>query len=42
MPVYLLAVLAKGSRGNFSKAEVAVMPTLAKRLKGAHRPPAVS
>ena len=42
MPVYLLAVLAKGSRGNFSKAEVAVMSTLAKRLKDVHRPRAVS
>lgn len=42
MPVYLITVLAKGSRANFSQAEVAAMATLAKRLKDAHRPRAVS
>jgi hypothetical protein len=37
MPVYLVAVLAKGSRSNFSKAEVAEMAKVAKRLIDAHR-----
>jgi hypothetical protein len=38
MPVYLIAVLAKGSRANFSKAEVQAMAAVAKRLREAHRP----
>ena len=42
MPVYLIAVLAKGSRANFSKAEVQAMATVAKRLKGAHQPKVAS
>jgi hypothetical protein len=37
MPIYLLAVLAKGSRANFSKAEVAAMSAVAARIKAAHR-----
>ncbi|MDE2488325.1 MAG: type II toxin-antitoxin system RelE/ParE family toxin [Alphaproteobacteria bacterium] len=42
MPVYLIAVLAKGSRANFSKAEVQAMAAVAKRLKEAHRKRAAS
>ncbi|WP_304179280.1 type II toxin-antitoxin system RelE/ParE family toxin [Phenylobacterium aquaticum] len=39
MPVYLLAVLAKGSRATFTPAEISAMAVVAKRLVGAHRPP---
>lgn len=42
MPVYLIAVLAKGSRANFSKAEIQAMAGLAKTLKEAHRQRAAS
>lgn len=42
MPLYLIAVLAKGTRANFNKGEVAAMAILAKRLKDAHRARAVS
>jgi hypothetical protein len=37
MPLYLIAVLAKGSRSNFSKGEVSAMAGVAKRLIDAHR-----
>lgn len=37
MPIYLLAVLSKGSRGNFSDAEIMVLAALAKRIKEVHR-----
>jgi len=37
MPVYLLAVLAKGSRANFSDAEVTAMEIIAGRIMAAHR-----
>lgn len=42
MPVYLIAVLAKGSRANFSKGEVAAMAEVAKRLIAAHKARAAS
>ena len=32
LPVYVLAMLAKGSRANFSTAEVAAMAAIAKRI----------
>lgn len=32
LPVYLLAMLSKGNRANFSAPEVAAMATLAKRI----------
>jgi hypothetical protein len=35
MPVYLVAVLSKGSRENFSKEEVAAMAAFAKRVLAA-------
>ncbi|WP_199223580.1 MULTISPECIES: type II toxin-antitoxin system RelE/ParE family toxin [unclassified Caulobacter] len=35
LPVYLLAMLSKGRRANFSAAEVAAMATLAKRILAA-------
>jgi len=37
MPVYVLAVLSKGSRANFSRGEVAAMAAVAKRIVAAHR-----
>ena len=37
MPVYVLAVLSKGSRANFSRGEVAAMAGVAKRIMGAHK-----
>lgn len=37
MPVYLVAMLAKGSRENFNKTEVAAMAAFAKRITGAAR-----
>jgi hypothetical protein len=37
MPVYLLAVLSKGSAGNFTDAQVAQMGQLAKALLAAAR-----
>lgn len=37
MPVYVLAMLSKGSRANFDKAEVAAMAILAKRILGTRR-----
>jgi hypothetical protein len=35
LPVYLVAMLSKGGRANFSAAEVAVMATMAKRIVAA-------
>lgn len=35
LPVYLLAMLSKGSRANFSAIEVAAMATMAKRIVAA-------
>jgi hypothetical protein len=35
--IYLIAVLAKGSRANFSAAEVAAMSAFAKAIKAARR-----
>ena len=37
MPVYALAMLSKGSRANFSSAEVAAMAAFAKAILGATR-----
>ena len=37
MPVYLISVLAKGSRSNFSPTEVSAMAVVAKKLIDAHR-----
>ncbi len=37
MPVYVLAVLSKGSRANFSRGEVVAMAGVAKRIMGAHK-----
>lgn len=37
LPVYLVAMLSKGSRDNFSDAEVAAMAAFAKRITGAAR-----
>lgn len=37
-PVYLLAVLAKGSRANFSQSEIAAMRAAMTALKSACRP----
>ena len=34
-PVYVIAVLSKGSRANFTATEVAAMALVAKRIKGA-------
>jgi hypothetical protein len=42
MPVYLIAVLAKGSRANFPDREVAAMAEVAKRLIAAHKARAAS
>ena len=33
LPVYCVAVLAKGSRANFSQAEVAAMAAFARRIR---------
>lgn len=41
MPVYVFAALAKGSRTNFSDAEVKAMARLAKTILAAFRPRAV-
>jgi hypothetical protein len=38
MPVYLLAVLSKGSAANFSAAQIAQMAVLAKKIIANHRP----
>ena len=37
MPVYVIAMLSKGSRQNFDKAEVAAMAAAAKHILGAKR-----
>lgn len=37
MPVYLIAVLAKGSRASLSREEVQAMAVVARKLKEAHR-----
>ncbi len=37
MPVYVIAMLAKGSRENFSRTEVAAMAAFAKSIVGAAR-----
>lgn len=42
MPVYLLAVLSKGSRENFTAAEVKAMAAMSRRLLDASRPRAAS
>lgn len=42
VPAFLIAVLAKGSRANFSKAEVNAMAKLSKTLVSALGPKAVS
>jgi hypothetical protein len=42
MPVYLIAVLSKGSRENFTEGEVAAMAVFAKRTLAALTPRAVS
>ena len=41
MPVYVVAVLSKGSRENFSDAEVAAMAVVAKRLLAELTPKAI-
>jgi hypothetical protein len=41
MPVYVLAVLSKGSRQNFSDAEVQAMAGLTRRILAAFTPKAV-
>lgn len=42
MPVFMLTVLSKGSRANFSDAEVAQMKLAAKEIVDAYRPRAAS
>lgn len=42
MPVFMLTVLSKGSRANFSTAEVSAMRKVAKQVVDAYRPRASS